>query len=98
VKCLPGVFRAPDLTCEYLDDDLDDRADGYWQSRSSSFRRLAKLARMFYSTRSERSCSVARSAIGTHRLNLLAESLPILMVLHTNKTLVESSIKNGKWL
>jgi hypothetical protein len=28
VKCLHGALRAPDLTCEYLDDDLDDTADG----------------------------------------------------------------------
>jgi hypothetical protein len=28
VKCMLDALRAPDLTCEYLDDDLDDTTDG----------------------------------------------------------------------
>jgi hypothetical protein len=75
----------------------------YWQSRSSSFPRLAGLARMFYSIPSssvttERSFSVARSVIGTHRYNLLPESLSTLMFLNTNESMVKSSINDGKWL
>jgi hypothetical protein len=75
----------------------------YWQSRSSNFPRLARLAKMFYSIPSssvtkERSFIVARSVIGAHRHNLLAQSLSTLMFPHTNKSLVKSSIKDGKWL
>jgi hypothetical protein len=50
----------------------------------------------FLSVTTKRSSIVARSAVGKHRHDLLARSL--LMSPHTNKSLVESPIKDSKWL